>query len=97
MLTKVFKDANFTLHKWHSNAVELEDKPPAVTGEPTFAKQQLGTPGGESLGIFFLAWRLFPQKEGYCGRWQRSMIHLGLHRRKPCKENLFIEKSVCQS
>lgn len=41
--TEVFKDASFTIHKWHSNAPELE----ATSGSPceeelTYAKQQLG-------------------------------------------------------
>ena len=41
--TEVFKDASFTIHKWHSNAPELE----ANSGSPreeelTYAKQQLG-------------------------------------------------------
>ena len=41
--TEVFKDASFTIHKWHSNAPELE----AISGSPceeelTYAKQQLG-------------------------------------------------------
>ena len=41
--TKVFKDASFTIYKWHSNAQELE----ANSGSPheeelTYAKQQLG-------------------------------------------------------
>ena len=41
--TEVFKDASFTIHKWHSNAPKLE----AINGSPceeelTYAKQQLG-------------------------------------------------------
>ena len=40
---EVFQDASFTLHKWHSNARELEasSNPPA-DDELTYAKQQLG-------------------------------------------------------
>ena len=42
---EVFEDATFTLHKWHSNAVELEanEVPSVESGELTYAKQQLGT------------------------------------------------------
>ena len=40
----VFPDACFTLHKWHSNAPELEaDQSSAEDAEEaTYAKQQLG-------------------------------------------------------
>lgn len=46
---KVFEDATFKLHKWHSNASELEDEetishePPSDVEDTTFAKQQLGS------------------------------------------------------
>ena len=36
---KIFDDAKFRLHKWHSNVFELESD--SVESEPTFAKQQL--------------------------------------------------------
>ena len=53
---EVFQDASFTLHKWHSNAKELEasSNPPA-DDELSYAKQQLGVsrPGTKLLG---LAW-----------------------------------------
>jgi hypothetical protein len=53
---EVFQDASFTLHKWHSNARELEasGNPPA-DDELTYAKQQLGVsrPGTKLL---VLAW-----------------------------------------
>ena len=42
--TKIFSDAQFTLHKWKSNAAELEQ--PAElhhNEEQSFAKEQLGT------------------------------------------------------
>ena len=38
---KIFQDAKFTLHKWHSNAPELEGGEPKVETEDTFSKQQL--------------------------------------------------------
>lgn len=40
--TKVFKDASFTIHKWHSNAPELEADSGSPWEELTYAKQQLG-------------------------------------------------------
>ena len=54
--TEVFQDACFTLHKWHSNAAELEEPVANVMGEQSFAKQQLGTPGGDDSSILGLAW-----------------------------------------
>ena len=38
----IFEDAEFTLHKWHSNIAELEESERGVEDEGTFAKQQLG-------------------------------------------------------
>ena len=50
----VFSDAQFTLHKWKSNAVELT-KPAEQPDneEQSFAKQQLGTKTSETklLGL----------------------------------------------
>ena len=51
---EVFEDASFTLHKWHSNAKELEvscDSP--ADEELTYAKQQLGVSRSETklLGL----------------------------------------------
>ena len=41
--TEVFKDASFIIHKWHSNAPELEaTSDSACEEELTYAKQQLG-------------------------------------------------------
>ena len=54
--TDVFQDACFTLHKWHANAGELETPIANVTGEQSFAKQQLETPGGGDSSILSLAW-----------------------------------------
>ena len=39
---EIFGDAKFKLHKWHSNIPGLETD--CVSGEPSFAKQQLGVP-----------------------------------------------------
>ena len=41
--TTIFQDAYFKLHKWHSNARELESAQISLE-EPTYAKQQLGVP-----------------------------------------------------
>ena len=57
---QIFKDATFTLHKWNSNAPELEQSGQSSTSEEpsevsdsssdesTFAKQQLGTKSAET-------------------------------------------------
>lgn len=52
--TEIFNDAQFTLHKWKSNAPELEQQAkPEDHDEESFAKQQLGTKTSESklLGL----------------------------------------------
>ncbi|XP_028414200.1 uncharacterized protein LOC114537261 [Dendronephthya gigantea] len=50
--TEVFEDATFSIHKWHSNAKELEasEQVPSESEEMTYAKQQLGS-GGKLLGL----------------------------------------------
>ena len=54
---EIFKDATFTLHKWHSNEAELEDHPDSPGGEEeTFAKQQLGRPEGAQSSLLGLGW-----------------------------------------
>ena len=53
--TEIFKDAGFTLHKWHSNERKLEDSS-SDNEEKTFAKEQLGTPSEGDASILGLAW-----------------------------------------
>ena len=53
---KIFHDAKFTLHKWHSNAPELEGGEPKVETEDTFAKQQLGTSSDPESSLLGLSW-----------------------------------------
>ena len=53
---KIFQDAKFTLHKWHSNAPELEGGEPKVETEDTFAKQQLGTSSDPKSSLLGLSW-----------------------------------------
>ena len=56
--TEVFGDATFEIHKWHSNAPELEAPPNSQSSQQdlTFAKQQLGG-GKPSQGKFLgLPW-----------------------------------------
>ena len=53
--TSIFEDACFKLHKWHSNERELEATQ-AQDGDPTYAKQQLGTPEGGDSSILRLEW-----------------------------------------
>ena len=53
----IFSDAGFELHKWHSNAPELEENPRDCINdsEDTYAKQQLSAnvsrEGSELLGL----------------------------------------------
>ena len=67
--TKIFKDANFTLHKWHSNIPSLEgdcgvpkpsqdcaDKPMQENDESTYAKQQFKTDGSNETRLLGIAW-----------------------------------------
>ena len=56
--TVVFRGACFTLHKWHSNAPQLEaDQSSAEdTEEVTYAKQQLGAPRGTMSRILGFSW-----------------------------------------
>ena len=53
---KIFQDAKFTLHKWHSNNPELESEQSSVETENTFAKQQLGAPTDPESGLLGLSW-----------------------------------------
>ncbi len=53
---EVFEDATFTIHKWHSNAPELEpiSEVPTEPEETTYAKSKLGgveQPEGKLLGL----------------------------------------------
>jgi hypothetical protein len=66
----IFGDACFQLHKWHSNARELEsNQDPAA--EPTYAKQHLQKPDGGASSLLGLNWDknsdtlsvTFPQEE----------------------------------
>ena len=56
--TVIFQDACFTLHKWHSNAPELEAAQSSTedTEEATYAKQQLGAPRGTMSSMLGLPW-----------------------------------------
>lgn len=63
---EVFEDAKFTLHKWHSNAAELEDNETKVGDEESFAKQQLGQPGGRDGNMRTSIRLLFANT----GRWR---------------------------
>ena len=45
---RVMTDATFKLHKWNSNATELEASQPGPDTEQSYAKQELGTRAAES-------------------------------------------------
>ena len=55
MASEVFQNETFSIHKWHSNAKELEGDGESSAENVTYAKQQLGggEPGSKLLG---LAW-----------------------------------------
>ena len=55
--TEIFADAGFPLHKWHSNAAELEDVDSRSESneETTYAKEQLGSAAGECK-LLGLSW-----------------------------------------
>ena len=53
---EVFEDAKFTLHKWHSNADELEENETKVEDEDSFAKQQLRQQGRRDGSLLGLDW-----------------------------------------
>ena len=91
--TEIFADACFQLHKWHSNAPELEDQcnKPEDNEETTYAKQQLGSTANESK-LLGLAWnkqkdtvsvmfpkeKAIPTKRGVLGKLARVYDPLGL-------------------
>ena len=55
--TKVFKDASFTVHKWHSYVPDIE----AISNSPyekglTYAKQQLGGAKSSEGKLLGVAW-----------------------------------------
>ena len=54
--TKIFADAGFKLHKWHSNVPELESAETDQTADQMFAKQQLGTPSRGESSLLGLKW-----------------------------------------
>ena len=53
--TDIFKEANFQLHKWHSNAKELEVNQDLKESEVSYAKDKLGTKS-EQCKLLGLTW-----------------------------------------
>ena len=54
---EIFAKGTFELHKWHSNVKELETTCSApVSGEETYAKEQLGTSRKEGASLLGLQW-----------------------------------------
>ena len=52
--TEIFQDVTFELHKWQSNAEELDNPSSLTQEEETCTKQQLGVPvkkNGKLLGL----------------------------------------------
>lgn len=54
--TKIFADAAFELHKWHSNVPELASIETGQSADQTFAKQQLGISSGGESSLLGLKW-----------------------------------------
>ena len=53
---EIFKDATFTLHKWHSNEPALEDSLKADSEDVTYAKQQFGAVNEGECSLLGLPW-----------------------------------------
>ena len=54
--SEIFRDATFTLHKWHSNAPELEEAADNSADDVTYAKQQLGATQRAESSLLGLQW-----------------------------------------
>ena len=54
--SNVFGQASFKLHKWHSNVPEVESPSESLSGDTTFAKEQLGAPQEGGGSILWLSW-----------------------------------------
>ena len=91
--TEIFADGGFDLHKWHSNAPELEDQctKSENNGETTFANEQLGSAGDEckllglawnkredTLSVAFPEEKAKPTKREVLGKLARVYDPLGL-------------------
>ena len=49
LVTKIFANEKFTMHKWQSNEPQLEDDETVSDGETTFAKQKFGNDNQTNL------------------------------------------------
>ena len=104
----IFADGGFQLHKWHSNAPELErdsQEQPAET-EDTYAKLQLGSTAVEGTKLLGLGWDKaedalsvsFPKenaeltKRGILGKLARIYDPLGFVSPLHWKESFFTER-----
>ena len=54
--TEIFQDVTFELHKWQSNAEELDNPSSLTQEEETYAKQQLGVPARKNGKLLGLDW-----------------------------------------
>ena len=88
---KIFKEANFELHKWNSNARELELDENVNDAELSYAKKQLGTKSGEcrllglswnknsdTIGVTLPQEAVAPTKRGVLSKIARVYNPLGL-------------------
>ena len=54
--TNLLGQASFKLHKWHSNVPQVESPCESLSGDTTFAKNQLGAPQRGGASILGLPW-----------------------------------------
>ncbi|XP_048580704.1 uncharacterized protein LOC116619237 isoform X2 [Nematostella vectensis] len=107
--TQIFQDAGFKLHKWHSNAKELESEGPA-SEDSTYAKQELGVPVNEECSLLGLGWQtgedklsvtipqgnFAPTKRGILAKLARVYDPLGLLSPTTLSGKL-VYRSVCDA
>ena len=53
---EIFHDADFTLHKWHSNVPIMEGETENKETDLSFAKQQLHQSGESKISLLGLGW-----------------------------------------
>lgn len=108
--TDIFNQGGFTLHKWHSNAAELDTPSTQQSGDSqeTYAKEQLGVPPWGKGALLGIPWNKetdtievkFPpnalslQREACYQRWPRFMIHSDWLRLRPSAGNSFTGRPV---
>ena len=107
---QLFRSAHFILHKWNSNARELELDHEVSDQSLTYAKQELGMKPGEcgllglkwdkdcdTIGVEFSEELSVLTKKGSLVKSPRYMTPSGSPLQLPCTENNCIERLVMLS